>query len=105
MKTFFKKDIVLVSFPFSNLSGNKIRPTIILGEDQQDITCVFITTVKPEYNFLEIKRDEKNNIKQNSYIRYSKMASLDKKLIIGKLGTLSDYDYKELLKRITDFVN
>ena len=38
-------DIVLVPFPFSDNSGAKIRPSVIIGLDRDDINFVFITSL------------------------------------------------------------
>lgn len=37
-----KSDIVLITFPFTNLSGSKLRPAVILVETELDITVSFI---------------------------------------------------------------
>lgn len=37
-----KGDIVLIPFPFSDLSGAKNRPAVILIETDEDITVAFI---------------------------------------------------------------
>lgn len=39
-----KGDIVLITFPFTDLSGSKLRPTIVLAETELDVTVCFITT-------------------------------------------------------------
>jgi mRNA interferase MazF len=39
-----KGDIVLITFPFTNLSGSKLRPAIILTETNLDSTVCFITS-------------------------------------------------------------
>jgi mRNA interferase MazF len=39
-----KGNIVLIPFPFTDLSGNKLRPALILSETLLDVTVSFITT-------------------------------------------------------------
>ena len=39
-----KGDIVVIPFPYTDLSGNKLRPSIILAESNLDLTVCFITT-------------------------------------------------------------
>jgi mRNA interferase MazF len=39
-----KGDIVLITFPFTDLSGSKLRPTIVLTDSELDVTVCFITT-------------------------------------------------------------
>lgn len=39
-----KGDIVLISFPFTDLLGIKNRPAIILATSDLDITVAFIST-------------------------------------------------------------
>ena len=39
-----KGDIVLITFPFTDLSGSKLRPAVILIETPLDITVCFITS-------------------------------------------------------------
>lgn len=36
--------ILLISFPFTDLTGSKLRPAVILAETSIDITVCFITT-------------------------------------------------------------
>jgi mRNA interferase MazF len=39
-----KGDIILIPFPFTDLSGNKLRPAVILTASKTDITVCFITS-------------------------------------------------------------
>ena len=93
-----KGDIVLIPFPFTDLSGNKNRPALILIDSEDDVTVCFISSqFKWQSEFdLSITPSEVNGLKIKSLVRLNKFATIDKDLIIGLLGTLEN-DYIKLL--------
>lgn len=95
-----KGDIVLIPFPFTDLSGNKNRPAIILINSKDDVTVCFITTqLKWQSEFdISIQPSDLNGLKKTSLIRLNKITTIDKDLIIGRLGSLDD-TYLDLLNR------
>lgn len=95
-----KGDIILIPFPFTDLSGNKNRPAIILIDSEDDVTVCFITTrLKWQSEFdISVHPSDINGLKKTSLIRLNKLATIDKNLIIGKLGTLED-NYIDLLNK------
>lgn len=89
--TMTKGDIILIPFPFTNLSGSKIRPALVLISPDIDVTIAFITT---QFNWidegcLEIESSKENGLKKNSLIRLNKLASIDNNLVLGKIGNLN----------------
>ena len=93
-----KGDIVLIPFPFTDLSGNKNRPTVILIESEDDVTVCFITTQfkwMGEFD-ITLQPSDLNGLKMTSLLRLNKLATIDKDLIIGRLGSL-DGQYVKLL--------
>ena len=89
-----KGDIVLIPFPFTftDLSGNKNRPAVTLIDSENDVTVCFITTqLKWQSDFdITIQPSELNGLKKTSLIRLNKIATIDKDLVIGRLGSLDD---------------
>ena len=85
-----KADIILIPFPFTNLTDTKIRPCLVLIEAEHDVTVSFITTQTGwnDNTTVHIKPNISNGLKKESLIRLSKMATIDKELIIGKIGEL-----------------
>lgn len=85
-------DIVLIPFPFSDLSGQKIRPAVVISKQNKgsDIVVVFVTS---KHKILKgvavpVSPNQTNGIKVSSVIVCDKIATLDKKTILGLIGTL-----------------
>lgn len=102
-----KGEIVLIPFPFSDLSGSKLRPAVILIETERDVTVNFITSQL----YLLIETDIKisfsstNGLKKDSLIRVGKFATLDKELVVGRLGTLEGKYLSLLNKSLTKILH
>ena len=87
-----KGNIILIPFPFTDLSGNKTRPALVLVNSELDITVAFISTQlkwKEETDIL-LKPTDENGLKKKSLIRLSKFATIDKNLAIGRLGRIDN---------------
>lgn len=99
-----KGDIVLVSFPFTNLKGNKRRPAVILFVDELDVIAAFITSriKNPKAFDFPIEPSKNNNLKKPSLIKIAKICTLDKNLIRGKLGELTSAEKVEINKRMVE---
>jgi len=93
-----KGDIVLLPFPFTDLSGNKLRPALILVVNQNDIVVAFITTnekLKTKTN-IAVNPTSINGLKKRSIILLNKIATLEKFLVLGKIGILTAREIKEV---------
>lgn len=93
-----KGDIVLITFPFTDLTGSKLRPAVVLAATTLDITVCFITTQSQwqELTDVLITPAPLNGLKKQSLIRTSKIATLDKTLAKGLLGHLHHGELAEL---------
>jgi len=83
-------DIVLIGFPHTDLQGVSKRPAIVLYDSgDQDVLLVRITTqeytTETDYRILDW---QKSGLLAESYIRLGKQATIEKRFIIRKLGTL-----------------
>lgn len=91
--------VVLVPFPFTNLSASKVRPALVLSAQpvQSDVSLAFISSQpkKGEYN-IAIKPDMTNGLKVPSSIICNKIATLEKTVLLGELGFVND----EVMKQV-----
>ncbi len=97
-----KGDILLITFPFTDLSGSKLRPTVVLSDSELDVTVCFITTHLPSQNPADVQLSPTsfNGLRKQSLIRTSKIATLDKKLAKGLLGRLTLTELNELNNKL-----
>ncbi len=91
-----KGDIVLIPFPFTDLSGQKNRPALVLVSSEYDLTVAFITSQQKwaDECDLTVNPSSTNGLKSISLIRLSKLSTLDKSLALGKLGSLGTSELK-----------
>jgi len=99
-----KGKIVLIPFPFTDLSASKLRPALVLHEGDRDVVVVFISSKIPpklaESDVIITKNHPEfqlTGLKVDSVIKLDKIATLSKNLIIGEIG--------EIGKVIRDEVN
>jgi mRNA interferase MazF len=93
-----KGDIVLLSFPFTDLKGKKIRPALVLVVSDLDVIVAFITTQSKWHNPYDIllEPNDSNGLKKTSLLRLSKITTIDKDLILGKLGELNAFEIQKI---------
>jgi mRNA interferase MazF len=93
-----KGTVILIPFPFTDLTGSKIRPAVVLSRNNMDVTICFITSElkwKTEYD-ISIFPSQSNGLKVPSLIRTAKIATIDASLVLGELGELSNIEISKL---------
>ena len=82
--------IVLTRFPFTDPSGPKVRPALVISRDNDkrgDIVLAFITSNTGSYrDSMPIAPSRKNGLKVASTVRFDKVAALELRVIVGKIG-------------------
>lgn len=92
-----KEKIVLVPFPFTDLTAAKLRPALVIYEGERDVVLSFISSKIPSkpYDTDIVLREshagfEKSGLKLDSVIKLDKIATVLKDLVVGELGELDD---------------
>ena len=90
-------EIVLVPFPFTNLSQSKRRPVLVLSNSShnivsEDFVCCGITSNLNNKNYsilLESSDLEEGTIPKKSRIKFDKIFTLEKSLVVKRLGKIN----------------
>ena len=104
-----KGKIVLVPFPFTNMTDTKIRPALVLHVGKRDATVAFISSKIPNFtdeaqvviNALSPSFD-KTGLKTSSVIKLDKITTIDKSLIYGELGEIDDDLRREINRKFSE---
>lgn len=92
-------DIVLLNaFPFSNLGQTKKRPALVLADTGDvDILVARVTSEEPrDSHDLSLTRWRDFGLLLPSTVRLSKLATLDKRLVLRKMGKLGSPERRKV---------
>ncbi|HBY19481.1 MAG: growth inhibitor PemK [Clostridiales bacterium GWE2_32_10] len=109
MEQFVKGDIVVVPFPFSDLSDSKKRPALVINNSTDDdlILCMITTKNKKDDYVIELSDQyvENGELRVESYIRPNKIFTADESIIFYKIGNISEEKLRELDNKIIKIFN
>jgi mRNA interferase MazF len=113
MSTYRQRDIVLVPFPFSDLSGQKVRPVLILSNDvynQQSadaVVCGLTTNLRPApYTVIITITDVElpGTLRHTSKIKADTIVSLEQSLLIKQIARLKLSIFNQVIAEITSLI-
>jgi len=89
-------DIVLLAFPFTDLSSHKTRPAIVISESNEtDVVVAFISSVIPDeknrfdFVFTESHPDfTVTGLKKTSVFKMNKILTIERSKILRRLGNV-----------------
>lgn len=108
MAKLIKGDVVVVPFPFSDLTQSKRRPALVVSKlEGDDIILCQITsqTVKDDYAIaLDDKNFETGSLKQPSNIRPNRIFTADSNIVLYRVGNIKTDKLNEVIEKIVEIV-
>lgn len=104
-----QKDMVLLPYPFTNLENSKVRPAIVISNNEfniksDDVIMIPVTTViKDEPYSISINQHDicSGKLLKPSRIRVDKIFTLEKELVIMKIGVINNYTFDRIRNELT----
>lgn len=98
MPNYRSRDIVLISFPFTNLKKKKKRPALVLlAVGDGDVIVARITSKIMNTNFdVTIEEWRHAGLILPSVVRLNKLGTIEESIIEKKLGVVHDKDWKRV---------
>jgi mRNA interferase MazF len=82
--------IVLTDFPFTDLTATKRRPALVVSTNNDrrlDVVAAYISSIgRADPDAVPIAPTSANGLKLPSWVRFDKIATIDKSIIAGRIG-------------------
>ncbi|AFZ06655.1 hypothetical protein Osc7112_2191 [Oscillatoria nigro-viridis PCC 7112] len=102
MTTIEPGDFWVAKIPFTNGADSKPRPILLLWLDGEDVVAAAVTSAKPRSQTDVFLNDwSASGLRVASTVRLSRLDCLEKSLLLGKIGQISQPDAAEV-KRVWD---
>jgi mRNA interferase MazF len=97
--------VVLVRFPFSDLSQTKLRPAVVLAGAGRGDWILCQVTSKPYGDVGAIQLDEASfsvgSLRVMSYVRPGKLFTASQELIVAEVGKLKAGPFRQITDSVT----
>jgi len=102
-------DIILIPFPFAELTNRKVRPAVVITETAdkyKDLVVSAISSVVPSaisHREIILRPDKVNNLRSDSIVKVDRIVTIkkeDKIATFGKLSLNELLEFKKILLQI-----
>ncbi len=108
MATFVKGDVVIVPFPFSDLTQTKRRPALVIATLSGDdlILCQITSQSRTDSYAIAITNEDfaSGGLNQDSNIRPNKLFTSDRQIILYQVGQLKLEKIAEVIAQIIEIL-
>jgi mRNA interferase MazF len=105
---FVKGDVVVVPFPFSDLTQAKRRPALVISKlEGNDLILCQITSQSIKDNYaisLDDKDFETGSLKQPSNIRPNRIFTADSHIVLYKAGNLKIEKLNKVIEKVVEII-
>ncbi len=107
-----QRDIVLVPFPFSDKSGSKVRPALIVSNDTFNKTsgdiviCAITSNLKQtQYSLIIDQKDiETGELYDTSTIKVESIAKINKSFVLKTVATLKKQAFAKVVTMLNELI-
>ncbi len=93
-------DIIILELPFTDLVGSKLRPVLVINKEDlgNDLIVLKITGTPGRFRIM-LKQEDlvAGRLKKESYIDCSSVFTVDKALVVKRVGKLKGKKVREVL--------
>ena len=104
MAKFVRGDVVVIPFPFSDLTQAKRRPALVIADLEGDdlILCQITSRLVRDKYAVTINEDDfkAGTLKQQSNVRPNRIFTADSHIVLYRVGSLKQRKLREVIEKI-----
>ena len=107
---FEQKEIVLLPFPYSDLTGAKLRPALILSNNKINSTCdricCLVTSNKLVDHSILLKSESfaTGKLPFKSWVKPHRLFTIHEKIIRKKLSAINDSFHDKVVAKVNEYL-
>ncbi|MGK7886255.1 MAG: type II toxin-antitoxin system PemK/MazF family toxin [Crocosphaera sp.] len=109
MARFMKGAVVVVPFPFSDLSQSKRRPALVISNLQGSdlILCQITSQKKKDIYAISLKDTDfqTGKLNRNSYIRPNRIFTAEENIVLYRIGLIKQETIDEVINKIIEIIS
>ena len=110
-ETYTTGSVVLVPFPFTDLSGSKRRPALVISPEEFDdenlVLCAITSRLPERFSEWEASLEAEDMVEERlprrSVVKVSKLFTMHRSLIALRFGTVRVHKLEEILSKLRTF--
>ena len=103
-----QRDLLLMPFPYSDLSGSKVRPVLVVSNNKFNnssgdlIVCGVTSNISKDFYTVLLEKNglETGKLFEDCCIKVKNIAKIDKLKIIKKIGKVGEQDFSQVLLKL-----
>ncbi len=108
-----QRDIILVPFPFSDQSGQKVRPALVISNDKYNsasddvIVCAMTTNIRPSKYLILLDSSslESGILHEKCAVKAESLLKIQKPLILKTIGTVNMRTLAAVINAVKELLN
>ena len=105
---FKQKEVVLIPFPYSDLTGSKQKPALIISNKlnrSEDRICCLITSNEPAEG-IQITNESfsEGKLPFKSWVKPSRLFTINSKIIKKKIYTITNNFHEKIIQNINEYI-
>jgi len=106
---FDRREIVLIPFPYSDLTGAKHRPALVISNDtlnsSDDRICCLVTSNRPKDGLLISNKSlDRDRLPFKSWVKPHRIFTIHKGIVKKRISTVTESFHNKVVRELNEYL-